>query len=180
MVWKTRSEEHTSELQSLRHLVCRLLLEKTIYLLIAGTLYSLRSGVAARAVGMASLRHCVGPRHPGNCVQEFRNRTFPHRVGRCVCGNGLAGRVRDASFTARSHVARHSLDCAGRPALYRGHSHLRFRPPVLLPRVMASLCAGREHLSLLRRALLCCPAAHLTRKRLQLISTALQSRGLIG
>src|SRR5437899_8903073 len=27
-VAKTRSEEHTSELQSLRHLVCRLLLEK--------------------------------------------------------------------------------------------------------------------------------------------------------
>src|SRR5205814_8364338 len=27
-VWSTRSEEHTSELQSLRHLVCRLLLEK--------------------------------------------------------------------------------------------------------------------------------------------------------
>src|SRR5437899_7454191 len=26
--WETRSEEHTSELQSLRHLVCRLLLEK--------------------------------------------------------------------------------------------------------------------------------------------------------
>src|ERR1035441_10834428 len=26
--WLTRSEEHTSELQSLRHLVCRLLLEK--------------------------------------------------------------------------------------------------------------------------------------------------------
>src|SRR5205814_4284799 len=26
--WKKRSEEHTSELQSLRHLVCRLLLEK--------------------------------------------------------------------------------------------------------------------------------------------------------
>src|SRR5262245_19142640 len=26
--WKGRSEEHTSELQSLRHLVCRLLLEK--------------------------------------------------------------------------------------------------------------------------------------------------------
>src|ERR1039458_4092390 len=28
--WASRSEEHTSELQSLRHLVCRLLLEKTI------------------------------------------------------------------------------------------------------------------------------------------------------
>src|SRR5436853_1537911 len=27
-VWGLRSEEHTSELQSLRHLVCRLLLEK--------------------------------------------------------------------------------------------------------------------------------------------------------
>src|SRR5438045_7869806 len=27
-IWKKRSEEHTSELQSLRHLVCRLLLEK--------------------------------------------------------------------------------------------------------------------------------------------------------
>src|SRR5262245_63049072 len=26
--WRRRSEEHTSELQSLRHLVCRLLLEK--------------------------------------------------------------------------------------------------------------------------------------------------------
>src|ERR1035438_10776046 len=26
--WASRSEEHTSELQSLRHLVCRLLLEK--------------------------------------------------------------------------------------------------------------------------------------------------------
>src|SRR5262245_65174264 len=28
MRWPARSEEHTSELQSLRHLVCRLLLEK--------------------------------------------------------------------------------------------------------------------------------------------------------
>src|SRR5262245_63394726 len=27
-IWRRRSEEHTSELQSLRHLVCRLLLEK--------------------------------------------------------------------------------------------------------------------------------------------------------
>src|SRR5947199_10188160 len=28
LLWADRSEEHTSELQSLRHLVCRLLLEK--------------------------------------------------------------------------------------------------------------------------------------------------------
>src|SRR5437899_7002574 len=34
---KIRSEEHTSELQSLRHLVCRLLLEKKKYLNLAQT-----------------------------------------------------------------------------------------------------------------------------------------------
>src|SRR5205814_10185521 len=33
--WSKRSEEHTSELQSLRHLVCRLLLEKKKYTQIA-------------------------------------------------------------------------------------------------------------------------------------------------
>src|ERR1039458_10794247 len=37
-----RSEEHTSELQSLRHLVCRLLLEKIIHTL---RLSSLRDGL---------------------------------------------------------------------------------------------------------------------------------------
>src|SRR5437899_7146642 len=31
IIWGARSEEHTSELQSLRHLVCRLLLEKKKY-----------------------------------------------------------------------------------------------------------------------------------------------------
>src|SRR5436853_2265703 len=35
-----RSEEHTSELQSLRHLVCRLLLEKKNDLLLSPLLYS--------------------------------------------------------------------------------------------------------------------------------------------
>src|ERR1039458_9676507 len=33
---QARSEEHTSELQLLRHLVCRLLLEKTMPLMVAG------------------------------------------------------------------------------------------------------------------------------------------------
>src|SRR3712207_7853407 len=33
LVWKTRSEEHTSELQSRQYLVCRLLLEKKITVL---------------------------------------------------------------------------------------------------------------------------------------------------
>src|SRR5205814_6892632 len=32
-IWARRSEEHTSELQSLRHLVCRLLLEKKTLIL---------------------------------------------------------------------------------------------------------------------------------------------------
>src|SRR5437899_6281021 len=36
----TRSEEHTSELQSLRHLVCRLLLEKKKKYLFEGTLHT--------------------------------------------------------------------------------------------------------------------------------------------
>src|ERR1035441_10955716 len=36
----TRSEEHTSELQSLRHLVCRLLLEKKRYCIIPASLCS--------------------------------------------------------------------------------------------------------------------------------------------
>src|ERR1017187_4411332 len=162
-----------------RH-VLQIIDHSAICLLIAGTytpfaLVSLRGQLGwllfAIVWGLAIL---------GNSVQEFRNRTFRRRVGRRVCGNGLAGRVRDASFTARSHGSRHSLDCAGGPALYRRHSLLRFRPPVLLPRVMASLCAGRKHLSLLRRALLCCLAPHLTRKRLQLISKVFQSRGLIG
>src|ERR1039457_839867 len=84
-----------------RH-VLQIIDHSAIYLPIAGTY----TPFAARAVGMASVRHCVGPRHHGNSVQEFRNRTFRHRVGRRVCWNGLAGCVRDASFTARCHVAR--------------------------------------------------------------------------
>src|SRR5438045_5375362 len=38
---RTRSEEHTSELQSLRHLVCRLLLEKKKTIRIKNTLASI-------------------------------------------------------------------------------------------------------------------------------------------
>src|SRR5262245_64684734 len=42
VVEAVRSEEHTSELQSLRHLVCRLLLEKKKYPRSGGTLRSRR------------------------------------------------------------------------------------------------------------------------------------------
>src|ERR1039458_2586552 len=41
-----RSEEHTSELQSLRHLVCRLLLEKKKYLLDLVGLVLLGTGIS--------------------------------------------------------------------------------------------------------------------------------------
>src|ERR1039458_10704064 len=42
-----RSEEHTSELQSLRHLVCRLLLEKTQYLSAHGLTPTAQAGASA-------------------------------------------------------------------------------------------------------------------------------------
>src|SRR5947199_4655947 len=47
---RLRSEEHTSELQSLRHLVCRLLLEKKKHLacrLVRPTLYLLQHALGA-------------------------------------------------------------------------------------------------------------------------------------
>src|SRR5258705_3524492 len=46
-----RSEEHTSELQSLRHLVCRLLLENT---------RRGQCGLRIRARIVGSVNHCVG------------------------------------------------------------------------------------------------------------------------
>ena len=79
--------------------VLRIIDHSAIYLLIAGTYTPFVLVLAARAVGMASVRHCMEPRHPGNCVQEFRSRTFCHRVCHGVSGNGLAGCVCDASFT---------------------------------------------------------------------------------
>src|SRR5258705_283892 len=51
---KPRSEEHTSELQSLRHLVCRLLLEKKKKKQPSHHLNSTRS----RSVSRTSLRSC--------------------------------------------------------------------------------------------------------------------------
>src|SRR5882724_12848396 len=44
-----RSEEHTSELQSLRHLVCRLLLEKKKSLITVSSSVSRRSSVPSRS-----------------------------------------------------------------------------------------------------------------------------------
>jgi hemolysin III len=71
-----------------RH-VLRIIDHSAIYLLIAGNLYPIRPRFAARAAGMASVRHCVEPCHPGNCIQEFRGRTF--RLGRSVSGMGWLG-----------------------------------------------------------------------------------------
>src|SRR5258705_7853881 len=56
-IWssRTRSEEHTSELQSLRHLVCRLLLEKKMIgeaaALLVEAVLDVADGVVDRALG---------------------------------------------------------------------------------------------------------------------------------
>src|SRR3989304_2098081 len=73
--WATRSEEHTSELQSRLHIVCRLLLEKKIIIVqkqlnhLLRSLYCLKSqiirrlgvtvlnGVGARSVSQSDRRH---------------------------------------------------------------------------------------------------------------------------
>src|ERR1039458_10007953 len=52
-MWTSRSEEHTSELQSLRHLVCRLLLEKNI---------------TAQITHSTCLMLCWSGIHPGHTV----------------------------------------------------------------------------------------------------------------
>ena len=44
----------------------------------------------------------------------------------------------------------------GGAVLHRGNFLLRSRPPVVLPCLLALICAGGKHLSLLRRAVLCC------------------------
>src|SRR6195256_692213 len=59
---RLRSEEHTSELQSLRHLVCRLLLEK--------------KGTAGRTKARTGLGHDIGPGGLGGAAR---------RHGRAVC-----------------------------------------------------------------------------------------------
>src|ERR1039458_19432 len=68
----TRSEEHTSELQSLRHLVCRLLLEKIISLVSRARTHPPGADAAqaralhARGLGDSGLRRrttSVGPGH---------------------------------------------------------------------------------------------------------------------
>src|ERR1039458_6635445 len=52
-----RSEEHTSELQSLRHLVCRLLLEKKNLLVEAAFLREVPEAVHHGAVGAGAAEH---------------------------------------------------------------------------------------------------------------------------
>src|ERR1035441_9918606 len=69
--YSIRSEEHTSELQSLRHLVCRLLLEKKRFLLLLAVILCLTRFRNADAQG-------AGPRH----TAIFLNRGEPPRLGR--------------------------------------------------------------------------------------------------
>ena len=120
------------------------------------------------------LHHCVEPRHPGNCVQEFRSRNvLPSRLSWCIYGNGLAGCVCDASFT--DALTWHGIFWIAvvELCLYSGYRLPCPRPAVVLPCLLASFCAGRKHLSLLRRAVLCCPTARLKRK--SLVTTGVHS-----
>ena len=108
-----------------RH-VLRIIDHSAIYLLIAGTYTPFVLVPLHGQFGMASVRNCVEPGRHGDCVQEFCRRPFRHRVGLGISGHGLARRVCDAPSTARTHVARRILDCAGRAVLYSGYNLLRF------------------------------------------------------
>src|SRR5258705_7851389 len=84
-----RSEEHTSELQSLRHLVCRLLLEKkkkkstdVISLRVAiqqAAFAPLRFGFAPSTARLAQLKSRAGDSLPAALVScGFGNSSAPH------------------------------------------------------------------------------------------------------
>src|SRR5947199_6585384 len=82
-----RSEEHTSELQSLRHLVCRLLLEKK----------KIFDAGAVRAVAGLSLREGQNPpeRAPGaHLLRGWRQPTQPRLDGRDFAGTLDGGAIR--------------------------------------------------------------------------------------
>src|SRR5687768_7031361 len=67
----TRSEEHTSELQSRLHLVCRLLLDTAtpqIYTL------SLHDALPIYEYDAAGRRSCLPPVHPASIVAQLRQR----------------------------------------------------------------------------------------------------------
>src|SRR5439155_15561011 len=57
--WR-RSEEHTFELQSRGHLVCRLLLEKKNYLAVGNGDLQIGRGAGRGGCGGAQLDHCLG------------------------------------------------------------------------------------------------------------------------
>src|ERR1039458_4523800 len=69
---RIRSEEHTSELQSLRHLVCRLLLEKKFDRMCRG---ALRWGVPVSRVGQA--QSCAPVARPHASTPLFKVGTSP-------------------------------------------------------------------------------------------------------
>src|SRR3989304_4539840 len=76
----SRSEEHTSELQSRLHLVCRLLLEKKNTTEQGGL--SSKTPTCDTAEGGAGARRCPPPRHPpspeprGGAQPEFSRADF--------------------------------------------------------------------------------------------------------
>src|ERR1035441_4308740 len=82
-----RSEEHTSELQSLRHLVCRLLLEKTALIGNCGSLLAalsrspnLRTPERSRATRVGDPPQCRS--EGGRRSQNLLRYSFFYREGR--------------------------------------------------------------------------------------------------
>src|ERR1039458_3052452 len=70
-----RSEEHTSELQPLRHLVCRLLLEKRIIPIIEAMVYTLGGWMRSIQAGNPSTSKATSAKKSPSTVQNFFNDT---------------------------------------------------------------------------------------------------------
>src|SRR5256886_3783030 len=85
----TRSEEHTSELQSQSNLVCRLLLEKKNHA--REDVPYPDAGLTARGVGPRAKTHAICPAHDATCASN--GRTAPHIVSSHLMTKPLRGVV---------------------------------------------------------------------------------------
>lgn len=112
---------------------------------------------------MASFRHCVEPPSWELYSRASQSTDSPSRRSWCIWEWAGWSFLRCALCYTRSHGTAYSglrwVDCSIPRA-----SPSTLSSPVVLPCVLASICAGRKHLSLLCRAVLCCPASHLTTK----------------
>src|SRR6267378_6891538 len=84
LVWQVRSEEHTSELQSRRDLVCRLLLEK-------------KKAPKAHRWKSSGFHQRSTILRLGVIMQKYRN-TMPMVLGLCLVGSTLAAMPASAAL----------------------------------------------------------------------------------